>query len=283
MNPAEYQNEQTQIDEGPCDIALPSEIKKMPADVFSKYALWKKECEEEEAQKSARNRKAGFDSKFRENEVGEGMISGDWEKLGITNDDLEPDDAFGGGAWSVGLGGPNSKFYWFKEQDTGTHFATIVDIGNGTWKIEDADGNVVTDEALKSWDEAEKIVGRMFLGPRTAHDETPVGEGHRTLPPIDSERYTERKGLEGPIRARNGKVVYYDPKEGQYYDPDTDIYISNDEWERMNEEAEGIAGALDTMRKQFNDYNQDPSNRWEKYDQYRNQRKQISKRAKDLK
>ena len=74
-----------------------------------------------------------------------------------------------------------------------------------------------------------------------------------------------------------------DTNEGQYYDSDTDIYISNDEWERMNEEAEGIAGALDTMRKQFNDYNQDPSNRWEKYDQYRNQRKQISQRAKDLK
>jgi len=62
-------------------------------------------------------------------------------------------------------------------------------------------------------------------------------EGHRTLPPIDSERYTERKGLEGPMRARNGKVVYYDPKEGQYYDPDTDIYISNDEWEGMNESS----------------------------------------------
>ena len=56
-------------------------------------------------------------------------------------------------------------------------------------------------------------------------------EGHRTLPPIDTERYTERKGLEGPMRARNGRVVYYDPKEGQYYDPDTDIYISNDECE----------------------------------------------------
>jgi len=111
--------------------------------------------------------------------VEEAMISGDWEKLGITNDDLEPDDAFGGGAWSVGLGGPNSKFYWFKEQDTGTHFATVVDIGNGTWKIEDADGNVVTDAALKSWDEVESIVGKMFLGPRTAHDETPSAEEYR--------------------------------------------------------------------------------------------------------
>ena len=80
-----------------------------------------------------------------------------------------------------------------------------------------------------------------------------------------------------------GDVFDEDTNEGQYYDSDTDIYISNDEWERMNEEAEGIAGALDTMRKQFNDYSQDPSNRWEKYDQYRNQRKQISQRAKDLK
>lgn len=250
MKPSEYQNEQTQIDEGPCDIALPSEIKKMPADVFSKYALWKKECEEEEAQKSARNRKAGFDLKFRENEV---------------------------------------------------------------------------------------------------------EEGHRTLPPIDSERYTERKGLEGPIRARNGKVVYYDPKEGQYYDPDTDIYISNDEWEGMNEsspmpgadygdtdpdhnttgdtvehptlngatveldtyepgegwwavgvnengeesdeiwipeaevkpikregEDDNVVGALDTMRNHLNDYNHDPSNRWEKYNQYRNERRQIGQRAKDV-
>ena len=61
-----------------------------------------------------------------------------------------------------------------------------------------------------------------------------VDEGHRTLPPIDTERYAERPGLEGPFRARNGRVVYYDPKEGKYYDPDTDMYISNEDWEEMN-------------------------------------------------
>jgi len=61
-----------------------------------------------------------------------------------------------------------------------------------------------------------------------------VDEGFKVLPPIDTERYVERLGLEGPMRARNGKVVYYDPKEGQYYDPDTDMYISNDDWEAMN-------------------------------------------------
>lgn len=32
----------------------------------------------------------------------------------------------------------------------------------------------------------------------------------------------------------NGKVVYYDPKAGQYYDRDTDMYISNDEMDVIN-------------------------------------------------
>ena len=111
--------------------------------------------------------------------VTEAMISGDWERLGITNDELEPDDAFGGGAWSVGRGGPKSQFFWFKEQDTGTHFATVTDIGNGTWKIEDGDGRAVGDAGITSWDEVEGIVGKMFLGPRSAHNETPSAEEYR--------------------------------------------------------------------------------------------------------
>lgn len=57
-----------------------------------------------------------------------------------------------------------------------------------------------------------------------------VLEGYKVLPPIDTERYQEREGLEGPFRTRSGKVVYYDPREGKYYDPDTDMYLSYDEW-----------------------------------------------------
>ena len=246
MKTSEFRNEQSQIDEGPCDVATRSDIKKMSADVFSKYARWKKECEENESKHSTAD------------------------------------------------------------------------------------------------DEAE--LARMF-------DENEVEEGHRTLPAMDTERYTERKGLEGPMRARNGKVVYYDPKEGQYYDPDTDIYISNEEWEAMNEsspgwdgpeykkgdlivaqngqsyildeyddgvwfavgddgeehefvpgtelhhepmsesvkpmgftliEDDGVSNALDTMRNHLNDYSHDPSDRWEKYNQYRDERRQISQRAKDV-
>lgn len=66
---------------------------------------------------------------------------------------------------------------------------------------------------------------------------TDLKEGYRTLPNIDTNRYGDRsgEGLEGPFRAENGKVVYYDAKAGMYYDPDTDFYLSNEEWEEMNE------------------------------------------------
>lgn len=56
------------------------------------------------------------------------------------------------------------------------------------------------------------------------------------MPGIDRERYTDlsHEGLEGPFRMHNGKVVYYDPKAGQYYDRDTDMYISNEEMDTIN-------------------------------------------------
>lgn len=40
--------------------------------------------------------------------------------------------------------------------------------------------------------------------------------------------YEARKGLEGPF-SFNGRVVYYDPREGKYWDPRTDFYLSNEE------------------------------------------------------
>ena len=54
----------------------------------------------------------------------------------------------------------------------------------------------------------------------------------KVVPDIDRERYTslEHAGLEGPFRLPSGKVVYYDTKEGKYYDRDSDIYLSNDDY-----------------------------------------------------
>ena len=60
-------------------------------------------------------------------------------------------------------------------------------------------------------------------------------EGWSQLPDMDKEKYQERDGLEGPIMTKSGKVVYYDNKEGKYYDPDTDIYLTYDEWKALDE------------------------------------------------
>lgn len=52
---------------------------------------------------------------------------------------------------------------------------------------------------------------------------------HTILHPIDSDKYPPRSGLEGPFRFRSGKVLYYDPIEGKYYDATTDIYVDDEE------------------------------------------------------
>ena len=49
----------------------------------------------------------------------------------------------------------------------------------------------------------------------------------KTMPAIDADRYGPIEGLEGPFRARSGKILYYDPKEGKYWDRDSDIYVND--------------------------------------------------------
>ena len=57
-----------------------------------------------------------------------------------------------------------------------------------------------------------------------------IGEGYYKLPDMDVDRYQDRDDLEGPYMTRSGKVLYYDPVEGEYYDPDTDMYISYEDF-----------------------------------------------------
>lgn len=70
-------------------------------------------------------------------------------------------------------------------------------------------------------------------------------EGYKVLPPMDKERYGEIPGLEGPFTTLSGKVVYYDPKEGAYYDRDTDMYLSNDEYTALNSDYSGMQDERD--------------------------------------
>lgn len=62
--------------------------------------------------------------------------------------------------------------------------------------------------------------------------------GYRVLNPVET-RWEPRKGLEGPFYYANGRVLYYDPKAGDYWDPTTDFYVPRDEiWELQNQTLE---------------------------------------------
>jgi hypothetical protein len=62
-------------------------------------------------------------------------------------------------------------------------------------------------------------------------------EGYKVNPMADEEGMDPIKGLEGPFRMKNGRVVYYDPKEGKYYDRRTDMYLSNAEAAALHEDG----------------------------------------------
>lgn len=90
---------------------------------------------------------------------------------------------------------------------------------------------------------------------KMAHTATAVGESKKSenrelwdkinskgvVPSIDRERYTDlsHEGLEGPFRMKSGRVVYYDPKAGSYYDRDTDMYLDNEETDMLQRESAG--------------------------------------------
>lgn len=59
--------------------------------------------------------------------------------------------------------------------------------------------------------------------------------GYRVLDTVDTmrQKYGPRKGLEGPFNF-SGRVLYYDPRAGQYYDPTTDFYVDRTEMDMIN-------------------------------------------------
>ena len=55
--------------------------------------------------------------------------------------------------------------------------------------------------------------------------------------------YGPRKGLEGPFIFPNLQVVYYDPREGKYWDPKTDFYLEHDEAAALKNKIFDMIGA----------------------------------------
>ena len=59
--------------------------------------------------------------------------------------------------------------------------------------------------------------------------------GYKVVDTMDQMRvkYGLRPGLEGPFNF-SGQVLYYDNKEGAYYDPTTDFYVEQAEMDEIN-------------------------------------------------
>lgn len=78
-----------------------------------------------------------------------------------------------------------------------------------------------------------KIVAKWILS-QLRHSRLASG---RTLKDLHGQEFAPRRGLEGPFRYRSGVVLYYDPKEGEYYDPLSDMYVSDREFRMLTGEA----------------------------------------------
>jgi hypothetical protein len=55
-------------------------------------------------------------------------------------------------------------------------------------------------------------------------------------------KYGPRLGLEGPFNF-SGRVLYYDAREGQYYDPTTDFYVEQAEMDMINNRLMAVLAA----------------------------------------
>jgi len=97
------------------------------------------------------------------------------------------------------------------------------------------------EEGLEGWVASKLTMAEDYLQNVADYmDGNKIDEGYKVLPSIDKDKYQSRDGLEGPFSTLSGKVVYYDPKEGKYYDPDTDMYMSYEEFQKLDNDYTGM-------------------------------------------
>lgn len=84
--------------------------------------------------------------------------------------------------------------------------------------------------------------------------------GATVSPGIDKDEYPPIKGMEGPFRYRSGKILYYDPKEGEYYDRKTDMYQKRAEATKEGDGMDGEdTGYEDSLKDNIGDIVMDDS------------------------
>jgi len=297
MKTTEYQNKQTQLDEGPCDLATEEDILKMTAKRYVDYTNWKKECEENESKHSTADDEAKLDK----------MIGEDGRPRGGAHIENER-------FWDL----PDDQLHYIIKdasaavQENPTARKATEGPGNWSDQINDA-ATVLTyrknkrlkaDEGTNEGFDTEKYEGVISNSSNwdvwfTGHkgEESSGDLTYDAYLDHDTGRYiVDPHSLDGTVDPTNNPGQLDDDMVGDVIDTELEHWVEMaqehaDEHagERDNKYAHGesieddnVSGALDTMRNHLNDYSHDPSDRWEKYNQYRNERRQISQRAKDV-
>ena len=112
-------------------------------------------------------------------------------------------------------------------------------------------------EGLEGWVASKITLAEEYLQTVADYmDGESIQEGYKVLPSIDKDKYQARDGLEGPFSTLSGKVVYYDPKEGKYYDPDTDMYISYEDFQKLDNDYTGMKDERDEVKEAGGYYTQ---------------------------
>ena len=136
----------------------------------------------------------------------------------------------------------NESYFYEKDDEDHNPVDHVKEKEDGTFCVYDIEGNIVAE-----FDEEEDAIGYAIKNhddlmgiDESRHKKSKNREfmdkfrNKGKVAPIDRERYPnrERQGLEGPYRSRkSGRIYYYDKKAGEFYDPDTDIYLQVDDVE----------------------------------------------------
>lgn len=72
------------------------------------------------------------------------------------------------------------------------------------------------------------------------------------LNPEEQEFFTPIEGMEGPIKFKTGAILYYDKREGKYYDRNKDMYIDHETFQSLVEsESSKYISEKETYREYF--------------------------------
>lgn len=78
-------------------------------------------------------------------------------------------------------------------------------------------------------EEIEELEERKRSSKRAEVERAFAKRGVVKMPRINPREYPKIRGMEGPFQFRDGRILYYDPREGRYYDSKTDMYLARND------------------------------------------------------